>query len=60
MVDGSNWNNFRDHADMVLDKANNVVGALDAADNAQNKATEAIQQANIDIDLAKTDLEQVR
>lgn len=43
----------------MLDKAKNVVDALNAADNAQTKANEAIQQANIDIDLAKTDLEQV-
>lgn len=33
--------------------------ALNAADNAQTKANEAILQANVDIDLAKSDLEQV-
>lgn len=36
-----------------------MVEALNAADNAQNKANEAILQANVDIDLAKSDLEQV-
>lgn len=50
---------FRAHADHVLGKAKNVVEALDAADNAQIKANEAILQANVDIDLAKSDLEQV-
>lgn len=43
----------------MLGKAKNVVEALDTADNAQNKANEAIQKANVDIDLAKSDLEQV-
>lgn len=44
----------------MLGKAKNVVEALNAADNAQTKANEAILQANVDIDLAKGDLEQVR
>ena len=43
----------------MLERAKNVVEALDAADNAQNKANGAILQANVDIELAKNDLEQV-
>lgn len=49
----------RAHSDSVLGKAKNVVEALNAADNAQTQANDAILKANVDIELAKNDLEQV-
>lgn len=53
------FHSVRAHAETVLGKAKNVVEALDAADKAQDTANVAVQQAIIDNDLAKTDLEQV-
>lgn len=43
----------------VLSQAKDLVKALEEADEAQQKAKDAIKQANEDISLARDDLEKV-
>lgn len=43
----------------MLERAKDVVKALDEAEDAQIKAREAIKKANDDIEMARSDLEEV-
>lgn len=49
----------RNRADAVLERAQDVVKALDEAEQAQVAAREAIKKANEDIEMARSDLEHV-
>lgn len=48
-----------ERAENVLKSAKDLVQSLDEADVAQQKAKDAIRQANEDISLARSDLEKV-
>lgn len=52
-------NTFRTRAENVLQKAKQVKQALDDAETAQNKASDAIEVAKNNIALADNDLEKV-
>lgn len=43
-----------------MKQAKDLVKALEEADEAQQKAKDAIKQANVDISLARDDLEKVK
>ncbi|XP_030383466.1 laminin subunit beta-1 [Scaptodrosophila lebanonensis] len=55
----SNANATKATANDILERANTVVQNLDAADESQAKAQDAIKQANSNIELAAMDLEKI-
>lgn len=50
---------YSERAENVLKSAKELIQSLDEADVAQQKAKDAIRQANEDISLARSDLEKV-